>query len=420
MKTRAIIANKRGKWIVPILSIIILILVFALGVILGRAGFNVAWEGGEFKYTLKGQFYPEEKELNFNLFWEVWDMLEGSYVDKAIDEEKMFYGAIKGIVSALDDPATQFLTPQETETYESERGGKLEGIGIEMHYSNNDVVIKRTIDGSPAQASGLLPGDIIKKVDGEDVSSLSITEIAMKIRGEKGKKVKLTVYRSDEEKELDFEIERDEIYVESINWEEVDNGVIIITLSRFTEDSLTEFESLWDKVVRDVSEKDPKGIIIDLRGNGGGFLEGAVYVAGEFLSKGDTVLFIQDREGEQIAKEVARDGVWKDITVVLLVDSNTASSSEIFAGALQYYGRASVIGEKTYGKGSAQDVVKPLSWGGASIHITTQKWLLPNKRWISHDDPILPDFEVETTLEQIKKGEDPQLDKASELARKGD
>jgi carboxyl-terminal processing protease len=405
------------RWVVPALSFIVLILIFSLGFVLGRTGFNVVWKDGEVNYTIKGQLYPEEKELDFGLFWEVWDMLETRYVDEAIDEGDMFYGAIKGIVSSLNDPATRFLTPEETESYEFERAGKLEGIGIEMQYLNGEVVIKRTLDASPASNSGVLAGDIILKVDGEDVTDLSITEVASRIRGEKGTKVLLTVYRDDEDKELDFEIERDEIYVESIDWEMLEDQTAFISIGRFTEDSLMEFELLWDRVVSGVKAEDPSGLIIDLRGNGGGFLDGAVYVAGEFLEREKVVLYIEDREGENQAKKVERDGIWTTIPVVILVDSNTASSSEIFAGALQYYNRAQIVGEETFGKGSAQDVIKPSSWGGSSIHLTTQKWLLPDKRWISSDNPILPDFKVDITVEQIKNGDDPQLDKALELIR---
>jgi carboxyl-terminal processing protease len=409
-------SKKFEKFFVPILTSFVVILVFALGFVLGRTGFKVSWENGEIKYVLKGKLTPEEQDLNFDHFWEVWNLLEQKYVDKSINKKDMYYGAIKGMVAGLNDPATRFFTPEETTEYELDKSGKLEGIGIELGYMDSEAIIKRLIEDSPALKSGLHAGDIIRKVDGEDTIGLTLSDIAKKIRGEAGTKVKLTISRNEGEQE--FEVQRAQIYVKSISWEKLDDGVIEISLRRFTEDNFTDFMILWDKVVQEVAAENPKGIIIDLRGNGGGFLDGAVYIAEDFLPKGDTVLFIQNREGISESKKVTRGGAFLKIPVVMLVDSGTASASEIFAGALQYYKRALIIGEKTYGKGTAQDVLSPVSWEGASIHITTQRWLLPNKRWIKNDDPIQPDIEVTMTIEQIKKGDDIQLKKAEEEIQK--
>lgn len=405
--------KRNNKFILPILSLIFSGLIFILGFVLGRLGFNVVWEGGDVSYDIKGTLYPEEEDIDFDLFWEVWNKLEEMYVDRSLDEQDMFYGAIKGLVSSLDDPATKFYTPEETEEYEEEKSGKFEGIGIEMGYSNNRVIIKKIFMNTPADESELLEGDIIYKVDETDVSESDVYEIAKLIRGEKGTEVVLTVQRSeDEEKEIS--IVRDEVYVGSIDWEIRDDGIAIITVRRFTENTFSDFVYLWETVINKVYQSNPTGLIIDLRGNGGGYLDGAVYLAGEFLEENSVVLYIQNREGVQQTEKVTRDGRFLDIPLVLLVDNGTASSSEIFAGALQYYDRADVIGEKTYGKGTAQDVLKPSDWGGASIHITTQKWLLPDKRWINSDNSIDPDIKVEISLEQIKKGEDPQLNRAIE------
>jgi carboxyl-terminal processing protease len=417
MKYKNNLENNNNKKIINkitifILTIIFILLVFTLGFILGRLGFNAAWQNGEFKYSLKGRLYPEEKSIDFDLFWEVWNQLESTYVEKSLDEQDMFYGAIKGLVLSLDDPATRFFDPSETLEYEEEKAGKFDGIGVLLDYLNNKVVIKEVFENTPASIGGLKDGDIIYKVNDEDVTGIEIYEVVKKIRGEKGTIVKITVTRQDQE--LSFDIERDEVYVESISWEMRDDGIADITVRRFTESNISEFFDLWDKVVNEVVEAQPKGIIIDLRGNGGGYLDGAIYLAGEFLKKGDVVLYIQDREGVKAPQKVTRSGKLLTLPVVLLVDSGTASSSEIFAGALQYYQRAKVIGEDTYGKGTAQDVIEPESWNGASIHITTQKWLLPDQRWINHDDPVNPDIKVEVTIEQIKKGDDPQLDKALE------
>ncbi|MBN2016244.1 S41 family peptidase [Candidatus Dojkabacteria bacterium] len=407
------------RWIIPVLSFVVVILIFAVGYVLGRTGFSAAFENGEFSYTFSGRLYPEEKELNFDLFWDVWNKLEDTYVEKSIDESDMFDGAIKGMVSSLNDPATRFFSSEETSQYEQERAGKFEGIGIEMGYLDGQVIVRRVFDDSPAKVSGVQVGDTIIGVDSEDVTSMSISEIAEKIRGESGTQVTIAVLRStypsstsQEEKEI--QITRGEVYYESIIWEMTDDDIALVTVRRFTENNFFDFALLWDNVVNEISEEDPSGLIIDIRGNGGGYLDGAPYLAGEFLDKGEVVLYVQDREKNLDAKAVSRDGKFKKIPVVILVDSGTASSAEIFAGALQYYKRATIIGERTYGKGTAQDVIKPSTWGGASIHITTQKWLLPDKRWINEDDPITPDIEVEVTIEQFKRGEDPQLERAIE------
>jgi carboxyl-terminal processing protease len=404
--------EKTNKWLMPLLSTVIVVLVFLLGYVFGRTGFTAAWEGGEFTYSFKGTLYPEEREINFNLFWQVWDMLEQNYVDKAIDEQDMFYGAIKGLVGGLKDPHTKFYTPEETESYEMLKAGKFEGIGIELGYLDNEIIIKEVFENSPASEGGLESGDIIRKVNEEDTYGLTVYDVAERIRGEGGTEVILEVYRSDGDAQLSFNITRAEVYVESIVWEKVDNDVAKIVIRRFTEDSYADFTLLWDKVILEIQAEDPKGIIIDMRGNGGGFLDGATYIAGEFLNQGDTVLFIQDREGERQVMKVNRKGVFQEIPIIILVDGGTASASEIFAGTLQYYERAMVIGLPTFGKGTAQDVYKPADWSGASIHIVTQKWLLPNKRWINEDDPIQPDIEVSISTEELKKGEDPQLDEA--------
>ncbi|MFH1543045.1 MAG: S41 family peptidase [Patescibacteria group bacterium] len=409
--------NKREKTLlVPILSLIIIVLVFALGFVMGRMGFNVAWDNGEINYTIKGQLYPEEKEVNFDHFWDVWNRLESQYVDKDLNEEDMVNGAIKGMVASLGDRATRYYTAEETQEYEFQRSGGLEGIGIELGYLDNKVIIKKVFENTPAEKSGLLYGDIISEVDGEDISFWDIYDVASKIRGEKGTKIKLLILRDKDEQV--FEVERDEVFIKSIDWEMLENDLALITVRRFTENDFASFALLWDRVISDVAKENPAGIIIDLRGNGGGFLDGATYLAGEFVDKGSVILFVKGREGKLIKHKVERDGKFKELPLVLLVDSETASSSEIFAGALQYYKRATIIGEDTFGKGTAQDVVEPADWGGASVHITTQKWLFPDKRWINEDDPIHPDIEVELDIETFKKGEDPQLAKAVETLLK--
>ncbi|MBU0975863.1 PDZ domain-containing protein, partial [Patescibacteria group bacterium] len=297
--------NKREKTLlVPILSLIIIVLVFALGFVMGRMGFNVAWDNGEINYTIKGQLYPEEKEVNFDHFWDVWNRLESQYVDKDLNEEDMVNGAIKGMVASLGDRATRYYTAEETQEYEFQRSGGLEGIGIELGYLDNKVIIKKVFENTPAEKSGLLYGDIISEVDGEDISFWDIYDVASKIRGEKGTKIKLLILRDKDEQV--FEVERDEVFIKSIDWEMLENDLALITVRRFTENDFASFALLWDRVISDVAKENPAGIIIDLRGNGGGFLDGATYLAGEFVDKGSVILFVKGREGKLIKHKVER------------------------------------------------------------------------------------------------------------------
>lgn len=410
--------NSREKvWFIRILTFVVIILVFAIGFVFGRMGFEAKWEGGEFTYSIKGQLYPEEKEINFELFWEVFDLLEETYVERSLNKEDLVNGAIKGMVDGVGDRATKFFTAEETEEYKEQRGGELEGVGIEMGYLNGEIVVKKVFPESPAKTSSLKVGDIIRKVDGSSIEELNIVEVSMKIRGEPGTQVVLGVYRPSEDEDKSIKIIRDAIHIESISWEMSDDNIAIITIRRFTEDTLILFYKAWDDIVKEVEAQNPEGLVVDLRNNGGGYLQGAVYIAEEFLEEESDILYIKNREGIVKGEKVNRLGGFRDIPLVVLVDGSTASSSEILAGALKHYDRATIVGKSTFGKGTAQDVIEPVSWGGASIHITTQKWLLPDKRWINEDNPIKPDVEVNITSQEMINGDDPQQDKALEVLK---
>lgn len=406
--------------IVKTLGILILIVsFFAVGFSIGRVsgtGSNTSWV---FDDT------PATTNDNFDLFWQVWNAMDKYYVEgEKVDYESMYHGAIKGMVDSFGDPATVFLTPDETEEFNKSNEGKyFEGIGAELGYRDGVISIVAPIAGSPAEKAGVRAGDLIIKVDDYTVKSTdSIYDIVTKIRGESGSKVKLTLARTGETKPLEITITRGEITVTSIEVKKpsqldpslsmYDGKISVLSVTRFTEATLNEWQKKWDDAIKKVKASGSKGLIIDLRNNPGGYLDGAVYAAEDFLRVGTIVLKEQNRDEEIIEFKVTRTGRLLDFPVVILVNEGSASASEIFAGALQADNRAKIIGVKTYGKGTAQSIF-PLD-NGSSIHITIMKWLLPDGTWLNRDNPITPDIEIDRTEEEFKKGNDSQLKKAAE------
>lgn len=394
-------------------SVILVICTFVVGFSVGRL-----FDGGglNLKDTplITGDKDRQIENINFDLFWDIWDTLSDTYVaEEQIDYEKMFYGSIKGLVNSLDDPATVFLDPEETDSFNDSNEGKLfEGIGAELGYDNGQIIVISPIEGSPAQKAGIRPRDVILKVDGKDIlPSETIYEIVQKIRGEAGTKVTLTVLHAGENKTVDIEITRGQITVPSIEVKDSTNkDVKILKVSRFTDSSMMEWSKNWDKAVDEIVKSKAKGVVLDLRGNPGGYFDAAIYAAEEFLPKGKVVSKQENRVGKVQEFKVSRKGKLLNIPVIVLVNSGSASASEILSGALQLNDRAKVVGEETYGKGTAQTVI-PLS-GGSSIHITILKWLLPDGKWLNRDNPITPNTVIEITDEDFKAGKDSQLDEA--------
>lgn len=387
-------------------TIVLLVVTFSFGVVFGR---NVE--------VPTDSLFTKKSSINQDLFWEVWNTMRDKYVEKGkVSEEDMMYGAIKGLVDSYDDPATIFLTPKETEEFNQANEGKyFEGIGAELGYENGSIIVVSPIDGSPAKEAGIRPRDYILAVDDYEVKSNdNIYDIVQKIRGEAGTKVKLKILHKGDLEPVDIEITRGEITVPSMTLSyTANNTVAVIDVARFTDSSYVDWAGNWDTMVNKVVQSGVKKAIIDLRGNPGGYFDAAVYSAGEFLKEGTLIAKQEDGDGKVKEFKAKEGGKLTDLKVVILVDEGSASASEIFAGALQQNNRAQVVGVKTYGKGTAQSVQELR--GGASIHITILKWLLPDGTWLNRENPVIPDVEVENTTEDFVAGVDRQMDEVLKI-----
>lgn len=361
-----------------------------------------------------GTNYIAPKDVDLTLFWKVWDMLESLYIDQSkIDSQQMTYGAIKGMVDSLKDPYTIFMDPKETEDFKNNLSGDLEGIGAELSMKDGHLIVVSPLKDSPAEKAGLKPSDAVYKINDEVTTKMSLADAVSKIRGQKGTKVKLVIIREGQEKPLEFEIERQEIKVPSVSWEMKDDGIAYISINQFGDDTTKEFSN----AVNEILLKKAKSVILDLRYNGGGYLEGAVDIVSEFIDNG-VVTTIHKREvNNKINEEVQRvsgHARLSKLPMVVLVNEGSASASEIVAGALRDYKRAQLVGEKTFGKGTVQEL-QPLS-DGSSLRITIAKWYTPNNENVN-ETGIMPDVEVKITEEDQKNKKDSQLDKAIEILK---
>ncbi len=354
---------------------------------------------------------------DMSLFWTIWNLMQSEFVNpEDVSNEDMQYGAIKGLVDAYGDPATIFLTPEETAAFNDTNEGKyFEGIGAELGYDEGNIIIVSPIDGSPAKAAGIRPGDYILAVDDTDIKNGdNIYEVVNLIRGEAGSKVTLTVLHKGDLQSTDIEITRGEITVPSMSLEFMD-GVAYIDMARFTDTSYVAWVNNWDSIVDEIVLNNTKKVILDLRGNPGGYFDAAVYAADTFLPGTEVISYQEDGNGKRQSFTSKKGGDLTDVELVILVDAGSASASEILSGALSQNDVATIVGVGTYGKGTAQAIEDFTD--GSSLHVTVYKWLLPDGTWINRDNAITPDYEVEFNTEDFTNGEDPQLEKALELLK---
>ncbi len=346
------------------------------------------------------------ENTDLGLFWEVWDLMNEGYVNTdALNAQNQVYGAIHGLVDSLDDPYSSFMDPKEAEQFFSTLDGEFSGIGAQLDQRDGAIVVMSPIKGSPAEASGILPGDVIVLVDDEPVQDLSLDEVIDRIRGKEGTQVKLTLFREKESEPIEKTITRGIITMPSVEWsykEEGGKNFSIVEITQFGGDTVQEFH----EAVQDALLKDVDGMVIDLRMNGGGYLDDSVAVASEFFKDEVPVVSVKYRDATKNELLKTRgEGRLPELPVAVLINEGSASASEILAGALQDHVRARLFGVKSFGKGSVQELSHLDD--GSSLRLTVAKWFTPNDRTIDHtgiepDENIPMDFSLMNTDQDIQ------------------
>jgi carboxyl-terminal processing protease len=357
---------------------------------------------------------PEQTGGSFDLFWEAWEIIQQDFYGELPDEEEMTYGAIRGATGALDDPYTAFIDPAAAEHRRQTDGGSYEGIGALVSMEEGRLTIVEPFEGGPADTAGLRADDIVLQVDETPIENMSIYEAIALILGPAGTEVRLTILREGEEP-LEVTVVRDQIDIPVVEYELLPEGIGYISMFDFS----TEASAKLAGAIEALQAQNPAGLILDLRGNPGGYLHESVLTAGLFLPQDSVVLIERTNEEEVILRPEdygAREPLAADIPLVVLVNGGSASASEIVAGALQDYCRAVLIGEQTFGKGSVQ-LVHQLS-NGAELRVTKARWFTPNDNAINGEG-LEPDLVVELTAEDAEADLDPQLARAIELLLTG-
>ena len=355
---------------------------------------------------------PPPSGTTFDLFWEAWNLIQRDYYGDLPSEEEMTYGAIRGAISTLGDPFTGFIEPDVAAINREDDSGSFEGIGAYVTMKEGRLMIVSTFKDQPAEKAGLRRNDIVLKVDDTPIENMSIYEAISLIRGPAGTPVRLTILRKGEKEPFEVEIIRARIEIPVVESEMRDDGIAYVSLLDFSSDASDKL----DKAIQEMMKQNPKGLILDLRGNPGGWLNEAVLVSGLFLPKDSVVVIERYKDQDPEVLRTPYRPTVPDIPLVVLVDGGSASASEIVAGALQDHGRAILIGEKTFGKGSVQ-WPHELS-NGAELRVTVARWFTPNDRAI-HGQGLEPDIVVERTEEDIEAERDPQLDRAVEYLLTG-
>jgi carboxyl-terminal processing protease len=355
---------------------------------------------------------PSESEIDFSPLWSAWRAVESKYVSSnKLDHQKMVWGAIEGMVKSLDDPYSMFFPPEEAKMFNEDINGDFEGVGMEIGARKGILIVIAPLKNTPADKAGIKAGDKILKINDTLSAEMTANEAVRLIRGPKGTSVKLTILRDGVENPLEISIIRDIIHIPALDIERKAGGIFVIKMYNFSGTAANSFRNALREFVLSKENK----LILDLRNNPGGYLESAVDIASWFLPIGKVVVrekFSDEKENVFRSKGY---NIFKNLTMVIIVNKGSASASEILAGALQEHGKAKLVGEKTFGKGSVQELIQITP--ETSLKLTTAQWLTPNGRLLS-EKGLEPDIKVELTEEDFELNRDPQMDKAVEILSK--
>ncbi len=403
--------NTIGLWVrigVSALWVLLVVAVFWSGHHIGyESGLNATGNvpGADTSVVTDAQFAP---------FWQVWHILDDKYVAaSSTSSQTKIYGAMQGLAASYGDPYTVFFPPQENSNFETQIQGDFEGVGMEIDIKDGNLTVVAPLKGSPAEKAGVHAGDIITKIDATSTTNMTSDDAAAIIRGPKGSVVKLTIVRSGEAQPLIIPVTRDVINIPTVTTNQIGTGpssIFTIQLMTFTANSPALFQGALRQFVESGSHK----LILDLRGDPGGYLEAAWDIASWFLPVGDVVV-TEDYGGKQPSQVFKSKGYNifnSNLQMVILVDGGTASAAEILSGALSQHGVATLVGTKTFGKGSVQELIPITS--NTSLKVTVARWLTPNGTNLSHDG-LDPDIVVPVTDADIASGTDVQLKKAEAI-----
>lgn len=399
-----------------------IVIIVVLAAILFGGGFLIGEKQSTTTVSDKIFFNQElgkPEAVDFSMFWQALQILEDKYVNSAkIDYKKILYGAIEGMTGSLGDDYTVFMEPEKAKSFMQSVSGddSFEGVGMELGLKAKTITVITPLDGTPAFKAGIKAGDEILKVDNTSTENMQVEEVVNLIRGKKGTQVKLSIMRNDFKEPKDFILTRDTIQVPVIKWEMLNSStgekdIAYIKLYQFTANLSSKFKDVISEALKDNAKK----IIIDLRNNPGGYLETAVDLTSWFDPKGSVVVKEEFKDGETDEYKSSGYSAIQNFPVVVLVNKGSASASEIMAGALRDIKGVKLVGEKTFGKGSVQEV--ETFKDGSSLKVTIAKWLTPSGISIN-EEGLSPDIAVGLTEDDYNNGKDPQLDKAIELLSK--
>lgn len=390
-------------------TILVIVLFFVLGI---NVGYSNRPEADKVA-GVTGKDPQVETEVDFSPFWKVWNEINEKYPSASqVTDQKRVYGAISGLVESLNDPYSVFFNPDEAKSFQEEISGNFTGVGMEIGIKNKILTVIAPLKDTPAYRANIKPGDRILKINETVTAGLSVESAVKLIRGEKGTTVKLTILHEGGEEPIEISVVRDVINIPTLDTELRKDGIFVIRLYSFSANSAGLFRNGIKKFVDSGTDK----LVIDLRGNPGGYLNSAIDMASWFLKSG-TVVVTEDygaKKEPEIFRSKGYDIFNDKLKVVILIDSGSASASEILAGALHDNNRAKLVGTKSFGKGSVQEVVGITK--DTVLKITVAKWLTPKGVSIS-EKGLTPDYLVEITKEDVTLKKDPQMDKAVELLK---